>query len=108
MGLLELILGKFKGSGDKRKAKCPNCKTEINLSMERCPECGVRIKSMFRKKCPKCKELNELDVERCSKCRYDFAVELIRAKKTLYICPRCGYKAEYYMRSCPACNIRFV
>lgn len=107
MGLLDLILGK---SSPKKggKAKCPSCGVEVDLGMERCPSCGVHIKSMFRKKCPKCSELNELDAERCSKCKYDFAAEIAMAKRTVYICPICRYKADYYMLRCPSCNTRFV
>lgn len=107
MGLLDVLLGK-ESNPKGRKAKCPGCGAEVMLDMERCPSCGVHIKSMFRKKCPKCEELNELDAERCTKCRYDFAVELARAKKTVYVCPICGYKADYYMLRCPSCNARFV
>lgn len=107
MGLLDVLLGK-EANPKGGKAKCPGCGAEVTLDMERCPSCGVHIKSMFRKKCPKCEELNELDAERCAKCRYDFAVELARAKKTVYVCPICGYKADYYMLRCPSCNTRFV
>ncbi|MDD5337062.1 MAG: zinc ribbon domain-containing protein [Candidatus ainarchaeum sp.] len=106
MGLLDLLTGK-EGGEKGWKAKCPNCGKEITLDVERCPYCGVHVKSMFRKKCPKCGELNELDVERCVKCKYDFAAELARAKKTIYVCPICGYRADYYMLRCPACNTRF-
>ncbi|VVB97951.1 Double zinc ribbon [uncultured archaeon] len=107
MGILDVLLGK--DSGPKgRKAKCPSCGADVTFDMERCPSCGVHIKSMFRKKCPKCEELNEMDAERCVKCKYDFAVELARAKKTVYVCPICGYKADYYMLRCPSCNTRFV
>ncbi len=110
MGVLNLIFGAFKGKGQSKgkKMKCPSCDAEITLDMERCEKCGVHIKSMFRKKCPKCEEMNELDAERCTKCKYDFAVEIAMAKKTVYLCPRCGYKADYYMLRCPACNTGFV
>ena len=109
MGIMDLLLGKEGAQSSGRKDKCPNCGAQITLGMERCPSCGVRIKSMFKKKCPKCGELNELDAERCTneKCKYDFAAELARAKKTQYVCPICGYKADYYMLRCPACNTRF-
>ena len=94
--------------GKGQKQKCPNCAENINLGMERCPKCGVRIKSMFRRKCPKCGTLNELDIRICSSCRYDFEAELERAKKTFYICPICGYKMEALLTQCPACSTRFM
>ena len=112
MGLLNLLKGAVKGAGSAVKKgpaqKCPNCGEGVTLDMERCPKCGVRIKSMFRRKCPKCQTLNELDNKVCSKCNYSFEAELERAKKTFYICPICGYKSEAYLTQCPACNTRFV
>lgn len=108
MGLLDLLFGKKGGKNTLGgKQKCPECGADITLNMERCPSCGTRIKGMFRKKCPKCGESNEIDAERCVKCKYDFAVEIARARKTVYICPICGYRASYYMLRCPACNTRF-
>lgn len=107
MGLLDAILTFFKRKYSI-EIDCPNCGNRISLDMERCPYCGVRIKSMFKKKCPRCGTLNELDAERCVKCKYDFALELELAKKTIYVCPICGYKADFYMLSCPACGARFV
>ncbi|MFA5049933.1 MAG: zinc ribbon domain-containing protein [Candidatus Micrarchaeia archaeon] len=88
---------------------CPNCKKKVNLGYERCPNCGVRIASMFRKKCPKCKTLNDLDAPICKneKCKYDFSAEMALAHKKKYKCPICGYEADYFMISCPACGTRF-
>ncbi|MBU0532502.1 hypothetical protein KKB44_03340 [Candidatus Micrarchaeota archaeon] len=111
MGLGDFLSGLFKGSKPVSKGpprKCPSCSETVNLSMERCPKCGVRIKSMFRRKCPKCNTLNELDIQRCRQCRYDFEAELQRAKKTYYVCPRCGYKMDTMYTRCPACNVRLV
>ena len=76
--------------------------------MERCPKCGVRIKSMFRRKCPQMRHPNELDIKMCTNCHYDFEAELERAKKTFYVCPICGYKMEALLTQCPACNTRFM
>ena len=110
MGLLDL----FKGMGKKQSAmkgqkqNCPNCGEPVNLSMERCPKCGVRIKSMFRRKCPKCNTLVELDAKECPKCGYDFEAELERAKRTYYRCPICGYKMDAMYTRCPACSTRFM
>ena len=111
MGLLDLIKSMLKGSGSASKGqwqKCPQCSEKINVSMERCPKCGVHISSMFRRKCPKCETLNELENKRCSKCKYDFEAELARASRTFFTCPICGYKSEAYLTACPACNTRFV
>lgn len=108
MGLLGLLFGKKKEKEKGRNLKCPDCGADVTLEMERCQKCGVHVKSMFRKRCPKCDETNEIDAERCAKCKYDFAVEIALAKKTVYLCPRCGYKADYYMLRCPACNTKFV
>ena len=48
MGILDVFGGIFGGKkaakGEKRE--CPNCGETVNLAMERCPKCGVRIKSM--------------------------------------------------------------
>lgn len=106
MGIVDFIKKLF--SGSQKKYKCPNCGADITLDMERCPKCGVRIRSMFKKKCPKCGTLNELDAKKCIKCGYNFEAEEIQLKKTYYICPICGYKSEVYMTQCPACGTRFV
>jgi predicted RNA-binding Zn-ribbon protein involved in translation (DUF1610 family) len=112
MGLLELLKNNLTkgGSGhwSGKKAKCPNCGESVDLGMERCPKCGVRIKSMFRMKCPKCGELNILEAKKCSKCFYSFEAELERAKRTYYYCPLCGYKMEGNYTRCPACGARFM
>ncbi|MBU0528104.1 MAG: zinc ribbon domain-containing protein [Candidatus Micrarchaeota archaeon] len=109
MGLLDIFKSQKSSSGRKgQKQKCPNCGETVDLSMERCPKCGVRIKSMFRRKCPKCKNLIELDAKKCNKCGYSFEAELQRAKKTYYVCPICGYKMEAMLTRCPACNRRFM
>jgi len=111
MGIGELIGNMLRGNPQQSKGQsrpCPNCGQTINLGMERCPQCGVRIKSMFRRKCPRCGSLNELDVKKCSKCGYDFDAESERAKKTFYVCPICGYRMESLYTSCPACNTRFM
>ena len=95
MGIGDLIRNAFSSNSTKLDSKpipCPSCKKEINLNLERCPNCGVRISSMFRKKCPKCKTLNEISANKCTKCFYDFDAESERAKKTYYSCPICGYK----------------
>jgi rubrerythrin len=113
MGLGDLVSGFLKGPppSSSRKGQtqsCPNCGEKVNLSMERCPKCGVRIKSMFRRKCPKCQTLIELDAKRCTKCGYNFEAELERANKTFYVCPICNYKMEAMLTQCPACNTRFM
>lgn len=112
MGIADLIKGMMKGKkGSSRKGQkqaCPNCGETVNLSMERCPKCGVRIKSMFRRKCPQCKTLVDLDEKRCTKCKYNFEAELERAKKTYYVCPICRFKMEAMLTRCPACNTRFM
>jgi anaerobic ribonucleoside-triphosphate reductase len=113
MGFGDLLKGVMKGDksssgGKNQKQNCPNCNETINLSMERCPKCGVRIKSMFRRRCPKCQTMNELDIRICTNCRFDFEAELERAKKTFYVCPICGYKMEALLTQCPACSTRFM
>jgi hypothetical protein len=106
MGIFDLVKN-IGGGGGGRWEKCPNCDTDVSLDMERCPKCGVHIKSMFKKKCPKCKTLCEVDAKKCEKCKYNFEEELARAKKTVYVCPICGFQADYYMLRCPSCNARF-
>ena len=111
MGLLEIVGNMIKRPPDAGKAqsqKCPNCGETVNLAMERCPKCGVRIKSMFRRKCPRCGTLSELGIRKCGNCFYDYEAELEMAKKTYYVCPICGYRMSAYLTQCPACNRRFV
>ena len=113
MGLGDLFKNALKGApptsgGKGQSQKCPSCNETINLSMERCPKCGVRIKSMFRRKCPKCQTLNELDIKVCTNCRFNFEAELERAKKTFYVCPICGYRMDALLTQCPACSTRFM
>ncbi len=103
MGLIDLLLGQ------KKKGVplvCQNCKTKLDSKMERCPKCGVHVSSMFRLKCPKCKEQNEPNAKKCKNCGYEF--EAPPPAKTRYTCPMCGYVADYYMLSCPACGVRFI
>lgn len=110
MGIADILKGVFGGRKRLRgqKQKCPNCGTDVTLDMERCPKCGVRIKSMFRRKCPKCATLNELDIKKCIKCGYDFEAQLERAKKSYYVCPICRYKSRSFVTRCPACGTRFL
>lgn len=112
MGIVDVLAGALGGKEKKTLAskdfKCPNCGARVTLDMERCHKCGVRIKSMFRKKCPRCKALNELDAGICVECGYDFESEVRAAKKTQYVCPRCGYKMDVYMMKCPVCGVRFA
>jgi rubrerythrin len=113
MGILQIfrdaLRGGPAGAGKKGQSQnCPNCGEPVTLDMERCPSCGTRIKSMFRRKCPNCGTLNELDAPRCVQCKYGFEAELERAKRTYYICPICGYKSEAFLTQCPACNTKFM
>lgn len=109
MGIVDVLKGIFSGRKESgKKYKCPNCGADVTLDVERCTKCGVRIKSMFRRKCPKCGTLNELDTIKCVKCGYGFEAEGLEMKKTHYLCPICGYKADYFMTHCPACGTRFV
>ena len=112
MGLFDILNGALGGGSSSvkkgPKQKCPSCKSDITLDMERCPKCGVHVSSMFRMKCPKCQTLNDLKAKKCTKCGYDFEAELSRAEKTVYRCPICGYKSESFLTSCPACGTRFV
>ncbi|MFA4983206.1 MAG: zinc ribbon domain-containing protein [Candidatus Micrarchaeia archaeon] len=109
MGLMDLISGALKTKPHAhRKAKCPKCKADVSLGMERCPACGTHIESMFRIECPKCKTANDLNAQKCSKCGYDLSGTKAPSGGTQYRCPICGYVADYYMLSCPACGTRFV
>ncbi len=111
MGLTDILKGVLKGresTGGDQWQKCPSCSEQVNLSMERCPKCGVHLSSMFRRKCPKCETLNELDKKKCVNCNYSFEAEFERAKKTSFQCPICSYKSDVYLTSCPVCNTRFI
>ena len=123
MGFLDFIFGRKKNAdgtdsvqrsghnpniGDHDALRdCPNCGKKLKLSMERCSNCGVRIKSMFRMRCPNCNTVNDIDAKHCSKCIYDFSPEAEVAHKTFYTCPICGYKSEFLSTSCVACGTRF-
>ena len=109
MGLLDLISDAIKPQPHSDlKGKCPKCKTDVNMGMERCPKCGVHIESMFRIECPKCKAANELKASRCVKCGYELAAPPPQQSKPQYRCPICGYAADYYMLSCPSCGAKFI
>ena len=110
MGLLDLISGALKSKPHaSRKAKCPKCKSDVTLGMERCPTCGTHIESMFRIECPKCKAANGLGAVKCEKCGYGLTSQQVPPSgKTQYRCPLCGYVADYYMMSCPSCGVRFI
>ncbi len=113
MGLLELVKGAVKGRlkpklAAKGDLQCPKCKTKVTLEMERCPGCGTRISSMFRIECPKCKEPNPLTASACSKCGASFVAQQSPPQRETYVCPICGYRADYFMLSCPSCGVKFV
>lgn len=109
MGLMDLVSGILKPKRHSDlSGKCPKCQTTVNMGMERCPKCGVHIDSMFRIECPKCKTANELKAEKCSKCGFALVQSPADTGKTQYRCPLCGYVADYYMLSCPACGVKFV
>ncbi|VVC00755.1 Double zinc ribbon [uncultured archaeon] len=108
--LSSVAKGIIKGSNPQanRPAKCPKCGAQLMLGMERCPKCGTHVESMFRIECPKCKTANELKAEKCSKCGYSFVQASSSSGKVQYRCPLCGYVADYYMLSCPACGVKFI
>ena len=109
MGMLDLILGTLKPKPHAdMKAKCPKCGADLVLGMERCPKCGTHIDAMFRIECPKCKAANDLKAEKCSKCGFALIAQPASQGKQQYRCPLCGYVADYYMLSCPACGVKFV
>ena len=109
MGLFDLISNALKPKPHAdRKAKCPKCGAELVLGMERCPSCGTHVESMFRIECPKCKAPNALKAEKCEKCGYPLTEQRAPRGKEQYRCPMCGYVADYYMMSCPACGVKFI
>ncbi len=113
MGLLSLLhdafKGVFKAKRPKIDATCPKCKAKISTDMERCPGCGTHVSSMFRIECPNCHEANELNAAACKKCGKAFVPpeEEAAPRQPIYVCPLCGYRANYYMLSCPACGVKF-
>ncbi|MCX6770403.1 MAG: zinc ribbon domain-containing protein [Candidatus Micrarchaeota archaeon] len=109
MGIVDLISDAIKPKPHSDlKGKCPKCKADVNMGMERCPKCGTHIESMFRIECPKCKAANKLDAMKCTSCGTALAGEAQQEGKQQYRCPLCGYVADYYMLSCPSCNAKFV
>jgi len=109
VAILDLLLGRLKKPSErsKIKKKCPKCKAELNLSMEKCPKCGTPLSKLFELVCPQCKEHVPFGTRFCPKCNYDFEAPPPPPKRR-YRCPRCGYRADYFMLRCPACGIRFV
>jgi len=109
MGILDAIGGIFgaSNSGSSVWMDCPECKTKINLGMERCPKCGTHIDSMFRLKCPNCKNENPLRAKQCEKCKKPLTPPGASSGKSIYTCPRCGYRADYFMTECPSCGVKF-
>lgn len=113
MGLLDLLKGKVSSGGKSAvggdtSLECQKCHTKIDSGMDRCPKCGTHVSSMFRIKCPKCGQINEWEAKICVKCGLDFYAAKQQQTKTVYTCPICAYKADYYMLSCPACGTKFV
>ncbi|MDO8339751.1 MAG: zinc ribbon domain-containing protein [Candidatus Burarchaeum sp.] len=109
MAILDLLLGRIKKppSYARRKENCPSCSAELTLGMQKCPKCGKPLAKLFYFVCPSCNEHVAFGERFCPKCKFDFEVPST-PPKTIYRCPRCGYSADYYMLSCPACNTRFV
>ncbi len=109
MGMLDLISDALRPKPHaKMKAKCPKCKADLVLGMERCPSCGTHVESMFRIKCPKCDTANDLKAEKCSNCGHSLVEQRAPPSQQQYRCPMCGYVANYYMVSCPACGVKFI
>ena len=117
MGLLESIGSLFGAAapGASYWVDCPDCHTRINLSMERCPKCGTHVDSMFRLKCPHCKNENPLRAKQCEKCKKPLTPPGASggsgggaSGKQIYTCPRCGYRADYFMTQCPSCGVKFA
>ncbi len=105
MGLLDFLKNLF-GKKNNQKMKCPNCHYyPLTADMERCPGCGLNVKSMFRLQCPKCGSYNELDAGKCMKCGYSFSPE---EEKVSYNCGVCGYQSESFFTICPTCGTRTV
>jgi len=109
MGIFDLVSSALKPKPlANRKAKCPKCSADVTLGMERCPQCGTHIESMFRLECPKCKAANPLTAGKCEKCGYDLGGTKEPSGGVTYRCPICGYVADYYMLSCPSCGTKFI
>lgn len=111
MGFSDLfggIFGRKKEGNVRIEAKCPKCGAKMYTDMPRCPKCGTHTELLFRIKCPKCGEANKLDEKECHKCREPLYEDEKASSKQEYICPICGYRANFYMTKCPACNTRFV
>lgn len=110
MGFFD-FLDSFFGEGGGRtkiRAKCPKCSHELDTSMQRCPGCGTHVDLMFRLKCPNCNAPNPLDAKECTKCKENLQKKDEKPQGVRYICPICGYRADFYMLKCPACSTRFA
>ncbi|VVB56782.1 Double zinc ribbon [uncultured archaeon] len=114
MGLLDALGSAFgfSKSGSDTWMDCPDCGTRIHLGMERCPKCGTHIDSMFRLKCPHCKTENPLRAKVCEKCKKPLQMPGGSGGGggggQIYTCPRCGFRANYFMTSCPECGVKFA
>jgi len=110
MGLLDFLKSIFSPKKENIKVVCPNCKKEFFLPADRCPHCGVHTDLLFGIRCPKCKTINSLNAKKCKNCNADLeeVAYSYQKEKQIYICPICGYRADYYMTSCPVCKTKFV
>lgn len=109
MGILDFFSSLFKKKPQSLNLilKCPNCKKEFDISLDRCPHCGVHTELLFTLKCPHCGKLNNIRNEKCEKCKKPLLKKEFVDQK-VFICPICNYRANYYMTSCPVCNTKFV
>ncbi|GEM_PF-368417 len=114
MGILSMLKEALSGGLTREKrapieAKCPKCKEKLTTDMVRCPGCGTHVSSMFRIECPNCKEKNDVSAAACAKCGMSFVPKKEEEyRPPSYICPLCGYKANYYMLQCPSCGVKFI
>lgn len=114
MGIISMLkdtvfAGLFREKKVAFKANCLKCNAVVTADMERCPKCGTHLSSMFQLECPQCKEHNAVTDTKCKKCGYGFVhPEEPSGGGREYVCPICGYRANYYMLSCPSCGTRFA
>jgi len=103
MGFFDFLKGLFKQEKKQEILKCPNCEHAILIDMDRCPGCGLNIKSTIKLRCPNCGAANEGTAEKCSECGAS-----LKDARFIYRCHVCGNESEKFFAVCEVCGTRMV
>ncbi|MEO0212747.1 MAG: zinc ribbon domain-containing protein [candidate division WOR-3 bacterium] len=103
--LTQKEIEKYKASPTiEYKFVCPNCKNEIPINTNFCPECGYQVRNV--KVCLNCGFENPPNAKFCEKCGNKFYTEQIT--KNVKTCPNCSSAIHQNAKFCPECGYNFV